>query len=78
LIAMAHNYYQLGPADRRRLLAEAGFERDEHGIWSHRDGRALGDGVAAALTDGALLRYLGVAPKAPGPGPGRRKKTRSQ
>jgi hypothetical protein len=57
---MKNNYYRLSLEDRRRLLADAGFARDEYRIWSHPDGRALGEGVAIALTDAALLRYLGL------------------
>jgi hypothetical protein len=59
---MLKDYYQLGARKRRRLLADAGFGRDERGIWAHPDGRALGDSVALALTDEALLRYLRISP----------------
>jgi hypothetical protein len=60
--AMVNKYYRLSVEDRRRLLADAGFTRNAYRIWSHADGRALGDGVTAALTDEALLRYLRIAP----------------
>jgi hypothetical protein len=42
------------------MLADAGFSRDDLRIWAHPDGRAIGEGVAAALTDEAFLRYLKV------------------
>lgn len=42
-------------------MADAGFSRDEQRIWSHRDGRAIGEGVSLALTDEAFFRYLGIA-----------------
>ncbi len=45
---------------RRRWLKAAGFVRDARNIWSHPDGRALGEGVALALTEEALARYLGL------------------
>ena len=57
---VANNYYRLSLKERQRLLADAGFVRDAYHIWSHLDGRALGEGVAAALTDEALLRYLRI------------------
>lgn len=40
------------------MLADAGFARSDLRIWQHADGRALGEGVAAALTDTAFLRFL--------------------
>jgi len=55
-------FYQLSLEQRRRLLADAGFVRDQYKIWSHPDGRSLGEGVAAALTDASLLRYLRIDP----------------
>ncbi|MBO0798787.1 MAG: hypothetical protein J2P31_08175 [Blastocatellia bacterium] len=55
---MARDFYRFGLIDRRRFLADAGFVRDDHRIWSHQDGRALGEGIASALTDEAFLRYL--------------------
>ena len=55
-------FYQLSLEQRRRLLADAGFARDQYKIWSHPDGRSLGEGVAAALTDASLLRYLRIDP----------------
>jgi hypothetical protein len=54
------SYYRFGLAERRRYLADTGFTRDEYQIWRHADGRALGEGVASALTDAAFFRYLGV------------------
>jgi hypothetical protein len=42
------------------MLADAGFARNELRIWAHPDGRAIGEGVAAALTDEAFLRFLKV------------------
>lgn len=55
---MTSNYYTFALTDRRRMLADAGFARDDLRIWSHPDGRAIGEGVAAALTDKAFLRFL--------------------
>lgn len=40
------------------MLADAGFTRNDLKIWSHPDGRIIGEGVAAALTDDAFLRFL--------------------
>jgi hypothetical protein len=57
-----NEYYHHSVNDRRRLLADAGFSRDDLKIWSHPDGRAIGEGVASALTDEAFFRYLGVRP----------------
>ena len=57
---MAYDFYTLVLTDRRRMLADAGFARDELRIWSHPDGRAIGEGVAAALSDEAFLRFLAV------------------
>ncbi len=50
--------YQFSLQDRFDLLLEAGFTRDDEGIWSHADGRAIGESVVAAITDASLLRYL--------------------
>lgn len=48
------------------MLADAGFARSDLRIWQHSDGRALGEGVAAALTDAAFLRFLRIeAPEPP-------------
>jgi hypothetical protein len=55
---MTSNFYTYALTDRRRMLADAGFARDDLRIWSHPDGRAIGEGVAAALTDEAFLRFL--------------------
>ncbi len=42
------------------MLADAGFVRDDLRVWAHPDGRAVGEGVAAALTDEAFLRFLKI------------------
>ncbi len=55
---MTRDHYKLALTDRRRMLADAGFVRDDLRIWSHSDGRTIGESVAAALTDEAFLRYL--------------------
>jgi hypothetical protein len=57
---MIDDYYKLSPTDRRRMMADAGFVRDDLRIWSHPDGRTIGDGVASALTDEAFLRFLKI------------------
>jgi hypothetical protein len=57
---MANEFYQLALTDRRRVLADAGFVRNDLRIWTHADGRSIGEGVASALTDEAFLRFLGV------------------
>jgi hypothetical protein len=57
---MTYDFYTLVLTDRRRMLADAGFARDDLRIWAHPDGRAIGEGVAAALTDEAFLRFLDV------------------
>lgn len=59
---MTYDFYTFALTDRRRMLADAGFARDDLRIWAHPDGRAIGEGVAAALTDEAFLRFLGVEP----------------
>jgi hypothetical protein len=56
---MTDDFYTFALTDRRRMLADAGFARDDLRIWAHPDGRAIGEGVAAALTDEAFLRFLG-------------------
>lgn len=55
---MDDDFYTFALTDRRRMLADAGFVRDDMRIWAHPDGRAIGEGVAAALTDEAFLRFL--------------------
>jgi len=55
---MTTEFYQLALTDRRRMLADAGFIRNDLRIWAHPDGRAVGEGVAAALTDQAFLRLV--------------------
>jgi hypothetical protein len=62
---MNNDYFQYDLAQRRRLLADAGFVRDALRIWTHADGRAIGEGVAAALTDEAFFRYLKIIPPPP-------------
>lgn len=57
---MTNDYYQLALTERRRLLTEAGFARDDLRVWGHRDGRAVGEAVAAALTDVAFCRFLRI------------------
>jgi hypothetical protein len=57
---MTNEFYQLALTDRRRTLADAGFVRNDLRIWEHPDGRSVGEGVAAALTDEAFLRFLGI------------------
>jgi predicted transglutaminase-like cysteine proteinase len=57
---MTSDFYIFVLTERRRMLADAGFARDDLRIWTHPDGRAIGEGVAAALTDEAFLRYLNV------------------
>ncbi|MBS1792135.1 MAG: hypothetical protein JST85_30795 [Acidobacteria bacterium] len=57
---MTNEFYQLALTDRRRALADAGFVRNDQRIWSHSDGRSIGEGVASALTDQAFLRFLGI------------------
>ncbi|MEP7341587.1 MAG: hypothetical protein ABI977_27900 [Acidobacteriota bacterium] len=56
---MTNEFYQLALTDRRRMLADAGFIRNDMCIWAHPDGRSIGEGVAAALTDRAFQRFLG-------------------
>jgi hypothetical protein len=55
---MTENFYTFVLTDRRRMMADTGFVRDELRVWSHPDGRAIGESVAAALTDEAFLRFL--------------------
>lgn len=57
---MNNEYYSYEVNERRRLLADLGFSRDDLRIWSHPDGRSIGEGVAAALTDKAFFRFLGI------------------
>lgn len=59
---MADAFYQYDLAARRKLMADEGFVRDERHIWSHPDGRVIGEGVAAAITDQAFLRFLKIEP----------------
>lgn len=55
-----NEFYRLDLPQRRRLLADEGFVRDWTRVWQHPDGRAIGEGVAAALTDTAFCRFLGI------------------
>jgi hypothetical protein len=57
---MTSDFYTFALTERRRMLADSGFARDDLRVWAHPDGRAIGEGVAAALTDEAFLRYLKV------------------
>jgi hypothetical protein len=59
---MTNDYYRFGLTERRRLLADTGFARDDLRIWSHSDGRAIGESVAVALTDAAFFRFLEIDP----------------
>ena len=54
------NPYSLEMNQRRRMLADAGFERTDQRIWVHADGRAVGEAVAGALTDAAFCRFLKI------------------
>ena len=58
---MTTDYYQFPLTQRRRMLADEGFARNDLRIWQHNDGRAIGEGVAAALTDAAFHRFLNSA-----------------
>jgi ribosomal protein S18 acetylase RimI-like enzyme len=57
---MTSDFYRFGMIDRRRFLADAGFIRDDLRIWVHPDGRAVGEGIASALTDEAFFRFLKI------------------
>jgi hypothetical protein len=57
---MTNDFYTFALTERRRMLADACFTRDDLRVWAHPDGRAIGEGVAAALTDEAFLRFLNV------------------
>ncbi len=57
---MTSDFYQVGLIDRRRLLADVGFFRNDLRIWAHPDGRAVGEGIASALTDDAFYRFLKI------------------
>jgi hypothetical protein len=59
---MRGDFYRFSLRDRRRFLADAGFIRNDLHIWSHPDGRAVGEGIASALTDEAFIRYLEIDP----------------
>lgn len=61
MTAMGKKFYQLELTQRRRLLADQGFVRERTRVWAHPDGRAVGEGVAAALTDSAFCRFLQLA-----------------
>ena len=70
--------YRLGLDERRELLSLASFSVDENRVWTHKDGRSIGEGVISALVDSAFLRYVGLeAPpqaKTARGGEGRRKR----
>jgi hypothetical protein len=55
---MPENWYQIPLTERLQLLQQEGFKRNELRVWSHTDGRVLGESVVAALTDESFLRYL--------------------
>jgi hypothetical protein len=55
---MTSDFYRFNLIDRRRFLADAGFIRNELRIWSHPDGRTIGEGIISALTDQAFFSYL--------------------
>jgi len=57
---MPTDNYQLGLDKRRELLSVESFSRNEYRVWTHADGRAIGEGVILALIDSAFLRYLGL------------------
>lgn len=57
---MDDDFYTLALPERRRMLADAGFARDDLRVWAHPDGRAIGEGIAAALIDEAFLRFVEV------------------
>jgi hypothetical protein len=60
---MTIEFYTFALTERRRMLADAGFTRDDLRIWAHPDGREIGEGVAAALTDEAFLRFMKIEPE---------------
>ena len=60
---MTFEFYTFALSERRRMLADAGFARDDLRIWAHPDGREIGEGVAAALTDEAFLRFMKIEPE---------------
>lgn len=53
-------WYRHDLETRRRWLLDAGFSRNDDRVWSHPDGRAIGESVVVALTDEAFARYLGI------------------
>lgn len=55
-----NNWYRYDLETRRQWLSEAGFTRDRERIWSHADGRAVGESIVAALTDAAFARFLKI------------------
>jgi hypothetical protein len=57
---MTSDFYRFSLIDRRRFLADAGFIRNDLRIWSHPDGRTVGEGIISALTDEAFFSYLKV------------------
>ena len=54
------NPYILALNQRRRVLADEGFARTDQRIWVHPDGRAIGEAVMSAVTDGAFCRFLKI------------------
>lgn len=55
---MTEPYYQIPLPERLQLLQQDGFTRNDDRVWSHPDGRAIGESVVAAITDESFLRYL--------------------
>ncbi|HYE75609.1 MAG TPA: hypothetical protein VEF04_19860 [Blastocatellia bacterium] len=58
---MMNNWYRYDLETRRQWLIDTGFSRNAERIWSHPDGRAIGESVAVALTDEAFVRFLGLS-----------------
>lgn len=51
-------FYRLDTAERRRMMADAGFVRQLSRVWSHPDGRSIGEAVLLSLADEPFLRFL--------------------
>ena len=51
-------FYRLETAERRRLMADAGFLRQSSRVWTHPDGRSIGEAVLFSLADEPFLRFL--------------------
>ena len=59
MVYSLEDHYAHSVSDRRRLLADHEFVRGDDHVWRHLDGRAIGEGVMAALIDRAFPRHLG-------------------